>query len=138
MNRDLQRKLKLKWAAIAALPTKELKLEALTIDPYVPLWYRIPAVTPPLKGFHAEATPVSTAPVEAVTGAPRTAKAREEKRKADLTLSLAASIRRGRGRDEDEEDSLFGFKGEIPTPVAAPTPTTSAPVAASGGKKKKK
>ncbi len=54
MNRDLQRKIRLKWAAIHALPTVELRREALVIDPYVPLRTRVPTQTPPLKGFHSD------------------------------------------------------------------------------------
>lgn len=53
-NRDLQRKIRLKWAAIHALPTVELRREALFVDPYVPLRTRIPTLTPPLKGFHGD------------------------------------------------------------------------------------
>lgn len=51
--RDLNRKTKLKWAAIGALPTEELRREALVIDPYIPFNVRIARVTPPLSGFHS-------------------------------------------------------------------------------------
>jgi hypothetical protein len=54
MNRDLQRKLRLKWAAIHALPTAELRRDALFVDPYVPLRIRVPTQTPPLAGFHSD------------------------------------------------------------------------------------
>jgi hypothetical protein len=54
MSRDLQRKIKLKWAAIAALPTPELRVEALAVDPFVPLRLRLQTITPPLKGFQRE------------------------------------------------------------------------------------
>ena len=54
MSRDLQRKIKLKWAAIAALPTPELRREALVVDPFVPLRLRVQTITPPLKGFQRE------------------------------------------------------------------------------------
>lgn len=52
MGRDLNRKAKLKWAAIYALPTEQRRREALVVDPYVPLDLRVPRVTPPLAGFH--------------------------------------------------------------------------------------
>ena len=54
MARDLQRKIKLKWAAIAALPTPELQREALEVNPMVPLRLRLATITPPLKGFQHE------------------------------------------------------------------------------------
>ena len=50
-NKDLNRKIKLKWAAIYALPNDEAKKAALIIDPYVPLDYRYATETPPLMGF---------------------------------------------------------------------------------------
>ena len=49
--KDLTRKLQLKWAAIYALPTPELRAEALFVDPYVPLDLRLATDTPPLLGF---------------------------------------------------------------------------------------
>lgn len=64
MARDLQRKIALKWAAIAALPTQELKLEALEVDPFIPLRLRPATITPPLKGFQHdpfEGTPQAAA-----------------------------------------------------------------------------
>lgn len=50
-DRDLARKLALKWAAFHCLPTLERKREALVICPYVPLHRRMPSATPPLYGF---------------------------------------------------------------------------------------
>jgi len=51
LMKDLTRKLQLKWAAIYALPTAELREEALFVDPYVPLDLRLSTDTPPLLGF---------------------------------------------------------------------------------------
>ena len=50
IKRDLNRKIMLKWAAIHALPTDELRREALVVDPFIPT-FKIPRVTPPLAGF---------------------------------------------------------------------------------------
>jgi len=49
--KDLQRKLALKWSAVHALPSRALQLEALFVDPYVPLDLRLATDTPPLLGF---------------------------------------------------------------------------------------
>jgi hypothetical protein len=52
LEKDLQRKLLLKWSAIAALPSVELQKEALVVDGRVPIHSRIAGTTPPSKGFH--------------------------------------------------------------------------------------
>jgi hypothetical protein len=51
LDRDLSRKLALRWAAFHCLPTPERKQEALRIFPHVPLHRRMPSATPPLHGF---------------------------------------------------------------------------------------
>lgn len=52
-EKDLQQKIRHKWRAIHALPTLELRKEALTVtDPCVPLDRPLAAFTPPLRGFH--------------------------------------------------------------------------------------
>jgi hypothetical protein len=52
LHRDGNRKARLKWAALHALPTEELRRDALFVDPYVPLELYLPLDTPPLAGFH--------------------------------------------------------------------------------------
>lgn len=50
LKKDLNRKMLLKWAALYALPTDELKREALVVDAWMPT-LKIPRMTPPLAGF---------------------------------------------------------------------------------------
>lgn len=83
-GRDLNRKLRLKWAAIHALPTHERRVEALVVDPFVPFQLRVPTFTPPLAGFHgaeereraAAAAAAAAAEAEALSGGKRRGGAR--------------------------------------------------------------
>jgi len=52
LSRDWNRKARLKWAALHALPTEALRRDALRVDPHVPLELYLPLETPPLAGFH--------------------------------------------------------------------------------------
>jgi hypothetical protein len=146
-NRDLQRKLMLKWAAISALPSVEMKKEALVIDPFVPMWSRVPAATPPVKGFHGETTTAEAATPDADTSkaAGATGAKKDDKKKSVAQASLAAAVRRGRGREEDDESSLFGIATDEKTALHAPVapvsaapevPVAAAPAAKGKGKKK--
>ena len=116
-DRDLKRKLDLKWAAFHCLPTLERKKEALQINPFVPLYRKLPTATPPLYGFHGKpemaptvassAAAVGTASGSATSGRPGAA----SKRPA-AGESLISAMRRGRGRSgRDDELSLFESGG---------------------------
>lgn len=87
-SRDWHRKAQLKWAALHALPTPELRREALGVGAPVPLGLFLPQTTPPSTGFHG--------PEEA---------ARERARQ-----ELAA---RERAREEDTRARLGLMSGEI-------------------------
>ena len=90
-SRDLQRKLRLKWAAINVLPTAELRREALVVDPFAPLWTRVPTLSPPLKGFHTEQRAVGGEDDDDMVDA-TAAKAAMDTRARDAGLKSAAAF----------------------------------------------
>lgn len=51
LERDIKRKLDLKWAAFHCLPSLERKKEALQINPFVPLYRKVATALPPIHGF---------------------------------------------------------------------------------------
>ncbi len=139
-KRDLSRKLALKWAALHALPTEDLRREALVIDPFVPAHIRHALQTPPLAGFHgAEDAEREAARVaqEAAAALARAASAAERAasesaasgatgRRALAEVKRAAPARGGRSRGGTRSDDIdFG---------ALLAPAAEAP--ANGGNKK--
>ena len=147
-QRDLQRKLKLKWAAIYALPTPELRREALIINPFTPLWTRVPTETPPHKGFHAVQHCIVGAELDDEEAAK---KAASEAAAATLDKSGSAALRsaaafgalgsaaRSRTGRSDSGVSLFKSGLGTPPPAApAATPAKAAPTPADAKGKKKK
>lgn len=149
-GRDLQRKLKLKWAAIHALPTPELRREALVIDPFVPSWTRVPTHTPPLKGFHTEQRAIG-GDEEADEEAARQAAAKA----ASATLldqsantlksaaefgALGSAARSRTGRSDGGVSLLKGLSSAARASAAAPVPAApkAAPAPAAAAPKGKK
>ena len=74
LQRDWNRKARLKWAALHALPSEEHRRDALHVDPHVPLELYLPLQTPPLAGFHG---PEDAARERARLEALRVARARD-------------------------------------------------------------
>jgi hypothetical protein len=137
-DRDLKRKLDLKWAAFHCLPTIERKKEALQINPFVPLYRKIATATPPIHGFHGKPEAAPVAEADAAAAGKAGGKERGSKRPA-ANESLITAMRGGRGRSgREEEDSLFAVRGPAaPKAPEAPKPATAAPPPPAKGKKGK-
>lgn len=103
LSKDLNRKLLLKWAAVYALPTDELRREALVVDPFVP-GLRVPRQTPPLAGFSAETvTKVATEAVAQKRGRGSTTRGGKQTPALDTTagqLTARAAMRSSKGAGE--------------------------------------
>lgn len=146
-NRDLQRKLLLKWAAIYALPSVELRREALVIDPVVPLWTRVPTHTPPLKGFHTEQRAIGGDEEDedaATAAAAKTASSALDRSSAGLKSAasfgaIGSAARSRTGRSEDGVSLLKGLGSLVkPAPVSSPKASASPSAADAKTKGKKK
>ena len=149
-SRDLNRKLKLKWAAIAALPTPELKRAALVVLPFVPLRLRLAGISPPLKGFHLpSAASSAAAAAEAAAAAAAAAAGSDSGRRGRVvsnagttsTLAALAAARRkagGSGGPNLLSSAMMrgggGGGGGIPTSGAPASSTPGTPVAPASGK----
>lgn len=139
-QKDFARKLKLKWAAIYALPTEELRKQALFFDPYVPLNYRMPTATPPLAGFSG--APEETAKQAASSSASSSAAGQKSKPKRFGTRRAEKT----RSADDEMFDELFAQApaqaapaAAAPAAVAKPAPAAAAkPPAAAAAKPAKK
>ena len=137
-SRDLNRKLRLKWAAIAALPTPELRQEALVVDARIPLRLRVATITPPLHGFHVPSK-VAVAPDDeagvkgGATGASASASvlstlASRRRGAQSGGPSLLATMRSGRlaATDEGAPASSAGqTKSRVPSAVSSRVPSSS-------------
>lgn len=89
-SRDLHRKVQLKWAALHALPTAELRRDALGVTGHVPLELRIAQLTPPSTGFHGPEEAAKERARQAVA-AREAARAEEERLRKGLLDSGASS-----------------------------------------------
>jgi hypothetical protein len=108
LSKDLNRKLLLKWAAVWALPTDELRREALVVDPFVP-GLRVPRQTPPLAGFSAEVvTKVATEAVARKRGRGSTTRGGKAAPALDLTDGELTARVASRGKGGSESSGAGG------------------------------
>jgi hypothetical protein len=114
--KDLTRKLQLKWAAIYALPTPELRAEALFVDPYVPLDLRLATDTPPLLGF-SDGGQVSTS-----SGASQSADELAKAKKAAPVVSAKAASINAAALGKMAKSSARDEFGAYDEDTAPPTP----------------
>ena len=150
LKRDWTRKLAHKWAALYALPTDELRREALVVDPFVPFHLRHALITPPLAGFHgAEEAERETARAaqEAAAAAKRAASAAAAVAAAGAVVSasgrralvqgtVAALARGGRARGGTRAEDI-DFASLLGGPPPPPPPPKAKKAGSDGGSNNK-
>jgi hypothetical protein len=146
LQRDWNRKARLKWAALHALPTEAHRRDALFVEPHVPLELYLPLETPPLAGFHGpEDAARERARVEAMRAA-EDARARARvmaegvKRAAAPKAEVASAggdfgAARGAGRSRLRALGTFDLGAGAAPPAAEAKGRPPAPPPASAPKK---
>ena len=98
--RDLHRKVQLKWAALHALPTPELRAAALGVTTFVPAELRVPQHSPPSTGFHGPEEAAKERARQEVAARERARAESERARKGQQVGEVSSTGRRAKAAAE--------------------------------------